>query len=225
MSSRIESGRKAKSDGHKKEGELSKILTEKTGKFHTNEGVGGNKTKIDIFCEELNKYYSQKSCSGKNTQVHLTSTDIWCQFFEIDRKLRTWFDQFFGLPRSGREGRLKKSQISDDLNQLALDWFNKNKINIFDVIVRHGAYKIGSKVEKGEPINQVIWYNKKENKIENQVDVEYLSDLVKGGRWVMNETTLHFFDKNDNKLFHLQMKGSGGLSQKNSMQFHIYKVC
>ena len=157
--------------------------------------------------------------------MHLTSTDIWCQFFEIDGKLRTWFNQFFGLPRSGREGRLTKSQISDDLNQLALDWFNKNKINIFDVIVRHGAYKIGSKVEKGEPINQVIWYNKKENKIENQVDVEYLSDLVKGGRWVMNETTLHFFDKNDNKLFHLQMKGSGGLSQKNSMQFHIYKVC
>ena len=29
-----------------------------------------------------------------------------------------WFDQFFGLPRSGREGRLKKSEISDELNQL-----------------------------------------------------------------------------------------------------------
>ena len=223
MSIRTESGRKAKLDGHKKEGELSKILTEINGSLYYTDG--GSKTKRDILNDTLGHYISQKSCSGKNTQVHLTSTDIWCQFFEIDSKLRIWFDQFFGLPRSGREGRLTKSQISDNLNQLALDWFNKNKINIFDVIVRHGAYKIGSKVKKGEPINQVIWYNKKENKIENQVDVEYLSDLVKSGRWVMNETTLHFFDKNDNKLFHLQMKGSGGLSQKNSMQFHIYKVC
>ena len=41
----------------------------------------------------------------------------------------------------------------------------------------------------------------------------------------MNETTLHFIDGNGNKMFHLQMKGSGGLSQKNSMQFHIYKSC
>ena len=225
MSIRIESGRKAKSDGHKKEGELSKILTEKTGKFHTNEGVGGNKTKIDIFCEELNKYYSQKSCSGKNTQVHLTSTDIWCQFFEIDRKLRTWFDQFFGLPGSGKEGRLKKSQISDDLNQLALDWFNNNKMSIFDVIVRHGAYKIDGQIKKGDAINQIVWYNKENDKIEIQVSIEYLANLVKGGRWIMRETTLHFIDGNGNKRFHLQMKGSGGLSQKNSMQFHIYKVC
>ena len=49
--------------------------------------------------------------------------------------------------------------------------------------------------------------------------------LVKEGKWIMNETTLHFIDGNGNKMFHLQMKGSGGLSQKNSMQFHIYKVC
>ena len=220
---RILAGKKAKLDGHIKENALSNLLTEETGRIHSTDG--GNKTKVDIFCDVLNRYYSQKSCSGKNTQVHLTSTEIWCEYFSIDGDLRLWFDQFFGLPRSGRKGRLTKSQINDDLNQLALDWFNNNKIAIFDVIVRHGAYKIGSKVEKGEPINQVIWYNKKENKIENQVDVEYLSDLVKSGRWVMNETTLHFFDKNDNKLFHLQMKGSGGLSQKNSMQFHIYKVC
>ena len=47
----------------------------------------------------------------------------------------------------------------------------------------------------------------------------------RGGKWIMKETTLHFIDGNGNKMFHLQMKGSGGLSQKNSMQFHIYKVC
>ena len=223
MSTRIESGRKAKLDGHKKEDVLSKTLTEINGSLYYTDG--GSKTKRDIINDILEQYISLKSCSGKNTQVHLTSTQIWCQFFKIDENLRMWFDQFFGLPRSGREGRLKKSEISDELNQLALNWFNDNKMSVFDVIVRHGAYKNGSKIEKGEPINQVIWYNKKENKIENQVSIEYLANLVRGGKWIMRETTLHFIDGNGNKRFHLQMKGSGDLSQKNSMQFHIYKVC
>ena len=223
MSIRIESGRKAKLDGHKKEDVLSKILTEINGSLYYTDG--GSKTKRDILNDTLGHYISQKSCSGKNTQVHLTSTDIWCQFFEIDGKLRTWFDQFFGLPRSGREGRLTKSQINDDLNQLALNWFNDNKMSVFDVIVRHGAYKIDGQIKKGDAINQVVWYNKKDDKIEIQVSVEYLANLVKEGKWIMNETTLHFIDGNGNKMFHLQMKGSGGLSQKNSMQFHIYKVC
>ena len=223
MSIRIESGRKAKLDGHKKEDVLSKILTEINGSLYYTDG--GSKTKRDILNDTLGHYISQKSCSGKNTQVHLTSTDIWCQFFEIDGKLRTWFDQFFGLPRSGREGRLTKSQINADLNQLALNWFNDNKMSVFDVIVRHGAYKIDGQIKKGDAINQVVWYNKKDDKIEIQVSVEYLANLVKEGKWIMNETTLHFIDGNGNKMFHLQMKGSGGLSQKNSMQFHIYKVC
>ena len=189
MSTRIESGRKAKLDGHKKEDALSKKLTEINGSLYYTDG--GNKTKRDIINEDL----------------------------------RLWFNQFFGLPRSGREGRLTKSEIDDDLNQLALDWFNNNKMGVFDVIVRHGAYKIDGQIKKGDAINQVVWYDKKKDKIENQVSVEYLSNLVEGGKWIMNETTLHFIDGNDNKMFHLQMKGSGGLSQKNSMQFHIYKVC
>ena len=223
MSTRIESGRKAKLDGHKKEDALSKKLTEINGSLYYTDG--GNKTKRDIINDILKEYISQKSCSGKNTQVHLTSTEIWCRYFNIDEDLRLWFNQFFGLPRSGREGRLTKSEIDDDLNQLALDWFNNNKMGVFDVIVRHGAYKIDGQIKKGDAINQVVWYDKKKDKIENQVSVEYLSNLVEGGKWIMNETTLHFIDGNGNKMFHLQMKGSGGLSQKNSMQFHIYKVC
>ena len=170
MSTRIESGRKAKLDGHKKEDALSKKLTEINGSLYYTDG--GNKTKRDIINDVLKEYISQKSCSGKNTQVHLTSTEIWCRYFNIDEDLRLWFNQFFGLPRSGREGRLTKSEIDDDLNQLALDWFNNNKMGVFDVIVRHGAYKIDGQIKKGDAINQVVWYDKKKDKIENQVSVE-----------------------------------------------------
>ena len=52
-----------------------------------------------------------------------------------------------------------------------------------------------------------------------------LLDLVKSGEWVLNETTLHFIDANNNKLFHLQMKGSGKRysSSYHSLMFHIHK--
>ena len=66
-------------NGHIKENALSNLLTEETGRIHSTDG--GNKTKVDIFCDVLGRYYSQKSCSGKNTQVHLTSTNIWCDYF------------------------------------------------------------------------------------------------------------------------------------------------
>ena len=92
---RILAGKKAKLDGHIKENALSNLLTEETGRIHSTDG--GNKTKVDIFCDVLGRYYSQKSCSGKNTQVHLTSTNIWCDYFKINEDLRLWFDQFFGL--------------------------------------------------------------------------------------------------------------------------------
>ena len=222
---RVEAGTNAQQDGHSKESTLCKFFTEKTGYEHVVDG--SHTTKQDIICEELGRYYSQKSASGNHTQVHLTSTENWCNYFNIDGDLRTWFDKFFGAPFSGREGRLGSSDIPDHLNKLALDWFNDNKIDVFDVIVRHGAYKVGGDIEwdTSRPVNHVIWYNKKTDQIDREVTVEYLADLVRGGKWTLNETTLHFIDGNGNKMFHLQMKGSGGLSQKNSMQFHIYKVC
>ena len=42
----------------------------------------------------------------------------------------------------------------------------------------------------------------------------------------MNETTLHFIDVNGNKMFHLQMKGSGKkyTSGYHGLMFHIYKT-
>ena len=229
---RVEAGTNAQQDGHSKETALSKFFTEKTGYKHVVDG--SHTTKQDIICEELGRYYSQKSASGNHTQVHLTSTENWCNYFNIDGDLRTWFDKFFGAPFSGREGRLGSSDIPDHLNKLALDWFNDNKIDVFDVIVRHGAYKVGGDIEwdTSKPVNHVIWYNKKTDQIDREVTVEYLADLVRGGKWTLNETTLHFHDNTGNKIFHLQMKGSGRDEKTgepdasfNSLQFQIYKAC
>ena len=229
---RVEAGRRAKRDGHAKETALSKFFTEKTGYKHVVDG--SHTTKQDIICEELGVYYSQKSASSRHTQVHLTPTENWCKYFNIDGDLRTWFDKFFGVPKSGREGRLGSSAIPDRLNQLALDWFNDNKIDVFNATVRYGVYgdKKTGEVRLGKPVNHVIWYNKKTDQIDREVTVEYLADLVRGGKWTLNETTLHFHDNTGNKIFHLQMKGSGRdkktgkpTAQYNGVQFHIYKAC
>jgi hypothetical protein len=220
------SGKTAKQVGHDKETCLANLLTESTGVLHKPDGT--NRTKIDVFSETTK--YSLKSPSGKNTQVHLTPTHTWCSFFGITGDLESWFYEFFGLPRSLRKGRKNTSQIPEHLNELALSWFNDNKIKIFDVIVRHGAYtqKDGS-VQKGDSVDRVVWYDKKEDKIVCDISVEELTKLIESGRWVWSTqnknfaTTLWFLDENDNKLFHLQMKGSGNASQFNSMQFHIYR--
>ena len=219
------SGKNAKQVGHDKETCLANLLTESTGVLHKPDG--NNRTKVDVFSETTK--YSLKSPSGKNTQVHLTPTHTWCSFFGITGDLEFWFFEFFGLPRSLRKGRKNTSQIPENLNELALSWFNNNKIKIFDVIVKHGAYtQQDGSVQKGESVDRVVWYDKKEDKIICNISVEELTKLIESGRWVWSTqnknfaTTLWFLDENNNKLFHLQMKGSGNASQFNSMQFHIY---
>lgn len=220
------SGKNAKKFGHDKETCLASLLTESTGILH--EPDGNSRTKVDVFSETTK--YSLKSTTGKNTQVHLTPTHTWCSFFDITGDLEFWFYEFFGLPRSLREGRKNTSQIPEHLNELALAWFNDNKIKIFDVIVRHGAYtQQDGSVQKGDSVDRVIWYDKNKNEIVSNISVDKLSEFVENGKWVWSTqnknfaTTLWFLDENNNKIFHLQMKGSGNASQFNSMQFHIYR--
>ena len=70
----------------------------------------------------------------------------------------------------------------------------------------------------------MIWYNKI-TKEEWKYDIQDIADVIEGGKWVLNPTTLYFVDANGNKLFHLQMKGSGAKfnSGYHSLMFHIYR--
>lgn len=183
---------------------------------------GKNKTKRDIINEKTGVSYSLKSVSKGHTQCHLTTTKRWCEFFSISEEISVWFNLFFGIPNQdvsngkNRHHRLLKSEIDDSLNDLALNWFNKNKNNIFDVIIRRGMYPT--------PVDYLIWFNKTTG-VTQVYDVNQLERLVDDGNWIMNESTLHFMDTNGEKLFHLQMKGSGKkyTSSYHSMMFHIYK--
>lgn len=213
-----EAGRIAKLVGHQKETVVCDFLKEQFGGEYQVDG--GNRTKVDIYRTDKDITYSLKSVSGKNTQCHLTTTDKWCEYFNIEPELRVWFDMFFGVPGSdisegkNRQHRIPSSQISPELNNQALTWFNNNRMSIFDVIVRSGMYNT--------PVDYVIWHHKLKNTTE-VIDINKLATMVYNGEWILNDTTLAFV-VDGKKLFHLQMKGSGKkfTSGYHGLMFHIH---
>ena len=218
MNTRQSSGKTAKSVGHQQEQVMCKYLSEVFGGEYTTDG--GNRTKVDIKRLDRNINYSLKSVSGKSTQVHLTSVSRWCEYFSIEGYLRKWFDMFFGVPHEDisngdhKQHRIPSSLIDSDLNDYAIQWFNENRMDIFNVIVRRGM--------SGDCVDYVIWNKKKSGEITIH-DVNDLSKMVYNGEWILNDTTL-FFVSNGVKLFHLQMKGSGTKynSGYHSLMFHIH---
>lgn len=217
---KICAGRDAKIAGHKKEQEICEWLNNtSTGVFVVD---GNPKTKQDVINVTNNIAYSVKSTKGKHTQCHLTSCTKWCEYFDIDGKLKNWFMQFFGIPGidvsdgKNRRHRLKKSNIDQDLNDLALNWFNENKIAIFDVILARGMYDT--------PVQTLIWHKKGTN-TKDLYSIDDIRSMVYNGHWIMRPTTLHFLTEDNRKLFHLQMKGSGEkyTSSYHSLMFHIHK--
>ena len=221
---RVAAGRKAKYDGHTKEKTLADIRTEETGVEHFTDGA--QNTKIDVYSgdrENPQNTESQKSPSGKHTQVALYPVKNWCTFHGHDPE---WYYLFFGQPNTGKEGRKNRSQIDESLNQKALDLFNT--MDWFDSVVVSGIYSVNGVPTAGEPVEKVTWFNKKLSKVEISRTIKELRENIRGGKWIFstyrgdkNATVLWYLDKNGKKLYHLQMKGSG--SSPNNMQFHIYK--
>ena len=220
MNTRQVAGLKAKITGHDKETKMCTWLTERFGGQYTVDG--GNRTKVDILGVDNDNTFSLKSVSGKNTQCHLTTVDKWCEYFNIQPGLRLWFDLFFGVAGhdvsdgQNRQHRMTATDISDDLNKLAMDWFNTNRMAIFDVIVRSGMYNT--------PVDYVIWHNKIKNTTD-AIDVNDIAEMVYNGEWQLNETTLQFVS-NGKKLFHLQMKGSGKkfTAGYHGLMFHLHAI-
>lgn len=214
------SGFKAKKDGHLNETRMVSWLSDNYGGEYIVDG--GNRTKVDIRRTDKKISYSLKSVSGKNTQCHLTSVNKWCEYFKIGGNLRSWFDLFFGIPgedvSNGKSSqhRLGFSDIDNNLNELALEWFNANKKYVFNVIVRSGM--------GGDCVDYLIWYNKIKGTTSVH-NVNDLAELVTDGEWRFTKkgTVLEFISGGV-KLFHLQMKGSGKkyTSGYHGLMFHIH---
>ena len=215
----IIAGQTAKKQGHLNEERICKWLNENhEGTFLVD---GKPNTKVDIININTNTAYSLKSVSKNHTQCHLTSSSRWCEYFNIDGKLKSWFMQFFGVPGidvsegKSRRHRLTQSEIEFELNDLAYQWFNDMKVGVFDVILASGMNQT--------PVDYLIWHQKK-TKQTDIIPIDFLRSMIGDGEWIMKETTLHFIT-DEQKLFHLQMKGSGKkyTSGYHGLMFHIHR--
>jgi len=225
MSNRKTSGANAKRIGHENEHRIAATLNEEI-KGHTVDGAPT--TKIDILNPKARLYYSVKSVSGKNTQCHLTTTVKWVDYFNIRGNTKTFIEMFFGAAgedaadwgtemsdKEIRQNRIYAENIPTNITKSAVKWFNKNKMAIFDVIIVKGM--------SNTPVNRMIWHTKSDDMFQ-VIEIKNIRKLIKTGEWSLNNTTLEFRTKDGDKLFHLQMKGSGKkyTNGYHGMMFHVH---
>jgi len=225
MSNRKTAGANAKRIGHENEHRIAATLNEET-KGHIVDGAP--QTKIDILNNETRLYYSVKSVSGKNTQCHLTSTSRWMDYFSIRGNTKTFIEMFFGVSgedaaewgtdmsdKEIRQNRVYAEHIPTNITKSAIKWFNTHKMEVFDVIIAKGM--------SNTKVNRMIWHTKSDDMF-RVIEIKNIRKLIKTGKWSLNNTTLEFRTKDGNKLFHLQMKGSGKkyTSGYHGMMFHVH---
>lgn len=230
-----EAGRIAKREGHAFEHDLPSYLNEWFGGDHVVDGRP--QTKVDIYDNESATAYSVKNVSKNHTQVALLSSRKFIEYFNLEGTLTATFIRvFFGVPNNlgeslvhlkhkdlplsdaeRRQNRVYANNIPQGIKDTFVDFMNANKLRIFDVIVRRG-------LDNGTPVDYMIWKNKKTDKMKI-IDINSMETDVSDGEWKLNNTTLEFRTKDGNKLFHLQMKGSGKKynSGYHGMMFHIYQ--
>jgi len=218
MTSRIESGRTAKAEGHKFEHIVSKMLTKKFRREFVVEGASN--TKIDVKDKQSNVRLSVKNPSGKNTQIGLYTQKSFIEALDIkDKSIINFISKFFGsdLCSDYPRHRMSKSQLTNSENTRFLKFLNTNTDKLLNLLATHGHKQIGN-------VNYLIWPTEK-----NNVDSVLLIDLAEfkkelsQGVWSQNETTFDFV-VNDKKIFHLQMKGSGPKfsNSYHGLMFHVH---
>ena len=231
-----EAGRIAKLEGHAFEHDFSTYLNEWFGGDHVVDGRP--QTKVDIYDNETANAYSVKNVSKNHTQVALLSSRKFIEYFDLkDTFCATFIRMFFGVPNNlgqslvhlkhkdlplsdaeRRQNRVYANNIPQLIKDAFMDFMNANKSIIFDIIVRKGLD------DNATPVNYMIWNNKKTGAMKI-IDIDCLADKINGGEWKLNNTTLEFRTADNDKLFHLQMKGSGKKynSGYHGMMFHIYQ--
>jgi len=190
MSVKIESGRRAKTEGHEFEHVLSNMFNKKFGKKFVVEGASN--TKIDVRDTDSIWRLSVKNPSGKNTQIGLYSYD--------------------NFPRH----RMTKSEIEPNLNQKFLNFLNTNKEKLLDLLCTHGHNQIGDvnyliwAKEKNNP-NSIIMIDLKEFKDalmqgewkQNETTFEYLVNDSKMFHLQMKGSGTKYTNGYHSLMFHI----------------------
>ena len=203
-------------------------------KFDSLDSSGGTTTKTDIIGNQhgVTTHFSLKYASGSNTQVHLPTlysmAEQLCMpktiFEKLDKFLGTndvaqwytWIRDHVPDQTEKRYQRILSHHIAD-WNSV-VDWFNVNNKKLAQLLLQ--------KLETQNPIQYLIWANKKKGGIQ-LIDVnKFITYIDQYCRWItMPKGTVLRCQRLDTQkpIFFMQMKNSGGPpgGYNRSPQFHL----
>ena len=204
--------------------------------------VGGSTgTKVDLTgYDALDNptYFSIKNASGGNTQVHGTTHKAMCNTLNapvtVIEKLERWFGTSdlgkFNTWTAGIDLHANSEQRRQRLGSHhipawdeVLTWLNE--VTATGVLPRLLLQSLNDR----HTVDYLVWRNKRTNYIEI-VDVnQYVTWITANCCWIMSRSRIgHNYNiwcvgPKDQKIFSLQMKGSGDGELYHTPQFHTYR--
>jgi hypothetical protein len=205
-------------------------------KFDNIDVRGGISTKGDIVGYRGNTAFpvSIKHGSQKNTQVHLPTLRSFVKAMSVPEDVSSMLEKWLGVTSqvqfeswlqgkapSQAQKKYKRLYATDIPNWInVVDWFNNNNKKIAELLIQ---------AMNGEnPAKYLVWVNKNKNTFQI-IDIHLLINWIATSCvWITgtrnNGSTLRCENSNGKPIFHLQMKGSGGINGEynHNPQFHIH---
>jgi hypothetical protein len=218
--------------------DLQQLLKEqfKLDKFDT---LGGTGTKVDLVgYGSRTFYFSIKNASGGNTQVHGTTLNAMCNTLRAPADVFDMLERWFGTTNADKfaswttgltlnaDAEQRRSRLgSHNIPgwEAVLTWLNEvTKTGVFPRLLLQS-------LDPSHAVDFLVWRNKRTNHIEI-VDVhQYVHWITENCKWIMSTSrrghpyNIWCVGPNGEKIFSLQMKGSGQGELYHTPQFHTYK--
>jgi hypothetical protein len=203
--------------------------------FDNIEVRGENSTKGDVvgITSDGETPISIKHGSQKNTQVHLPTLRSFAKAMNtpdnVTKMLEQWlgvtdqtqFESWFTGKQPTKLQQKYKRLFAEDIPgwENVVKWFNENRKTLAELLIQ---------AMNGEkPAKYLVWVNKKKKSYQ-VIDIQTLVDWIDSDCvWITGPrnggSTLRC-EHNGKPIFHLQMKGSGGVGDEynHNPQFHIH---
>jgi hypothetical protein len=204
--------------------------------------VGGSTgTKVDLTGYNAHgdpTRFSIKNASGGNTQVHGTTLRAMCTTLAAPDSVVEKLEQWFGTTDLAKfniwAGGIDLNENSERRRQRfgaqhIPEW--NEVLTWLDEVTKTGVLPrlLLQSLNDNQAVDYLVWRNKRTNYIEI-VDVhKYVDRITSNCHWIMSRSRIgHNYNiwcvgPEDQKVFSLQMKGSGQGELYHSPQFHTYR--
>ena len=203
---------------------------------------GSTKTKGDAFghlpAVEQPVTISIKNPSGKNTQVHLPTLSSWREAIAMPDMVYDTLNKWLGTTKAD-EFALWSQAVEVTAREQKYQRLGSYHLTFWPTVLEYLDSITQSKqlpvwllqsINGNHPVKYLVWIQKKTRKLEI-VDVDQFVDwIAANGRWINSANRLgHHYNlwcvgPDGQKIFSMQMKGSGGREggYDHNPQFHLY---